>query len=78
MIDCDIVHTHGAKATQITYLLNKISKSFIHIATKHNTSKGKIFNRVENVISVSGEVAKTITHKSEVIYFGIAMQNIEV
>ncbi len=48
----DIVHTHGAKATQITYLLNKISP-FIHIATKHNTRKGKIFNKVKNVISVS-------------------------
>ena len=66
----DIVHTHGAKATQITYLLSKIS-SFIHIATKHNTRKGKIFNKIKNVISVSSEVAKTITHPSKVLYFGI-------
>lgn len=66
----DIVHTHGAKATQITYLLNKISP-FIHIATKHNTRKGKIFNKIKNVISVSSEVAKTITHPSKVLYFGI-------
>jgi glycosyltransferase involved in cell wall biosynthesis len=66
----DIVHTHGAKATQITYLLNKIIP-FIHVATKHNTRKGKIFNKVKNVISVSSEVAKTITHSSEVLYFGI-------
>lgn len=66
----DIVHTHGAKATQITYLLNKIFP-FIHIATKHNTRKGKIFNKVKNVISVSSEVAKTITHPSKILYFGI-------
>lgn len=66
----DIVHTHGAKATQITYLLNKIS-SFIHIASKHNTRKGKIFNKIKNVISVSIEVAKTINHPSKVLYFGI-------
>lgn len=66
----DIVHTHGAKATQITYLLNKIY-SFIHIATKHNSRKGKIFNKIKNVISVSSEVAKTITHPSKVLYFGI-------
>lgn len=66
----DIVHTHGAKATQITYLLNKISP-FIHIATKHNTRKGKIFNKIKNVISVSSEVSKTITHSSKVLYFGI-------
>jgi glycosyltransferase involved in cell wall biosynthesis len=71
MKEYDIVHTHGAKATQITFILNKFS-SFVHIATKHNTRKGKIFNRVKNVISVSNEVAKTITHPSKVIYFGIA------
>ena len=68
--DYDIVHTHGAKATQIAYILNKINP-FIHIATKHNIRKGKIFNRVKNVISVSSEVAKTISHLSNVIYFGI-------
>ena len=74
----DIVHTHGAKATQITYLLNKISP-FIHIATKHNSRKGKIFNEVKNVISVSSEVAKTITHPSKVLYFGIQKsENLEV
>jgi glycosyltransferase involved in cell wall biosynthesis len=74
----DIVHTHGAKATQITYLLNKIY-SFIHIATKHNSRKGKIFNKVKNVISVSSEVAKTITHPSKVLYFGIQKsENLEV
>lgn len=70
MKDYDIVHTHGAKATQITYILNKIFP-FTHIATKHNTRKGKVFNKVKNVISVSNEVSKTITHPSEVIYFGI-------
>ncbi len=74
----DIVHTHGAKATQITYLLNKIY-SFIHIATKHNSRKGKIFNKVKNVISVSSEVAKTITHPSKVLYFGIQKsENLEI
>lgn len=66
----DIVHTHGAKATQIIYLLNKIFP-FIHVATKHNTRKGKIFNKIKNLISVSSEVAKTIAHSSKVLYFGI-------
>lgn len=66
----DIVHTHGAKATKITYLLNKVLP-FIHIATKHNIRKGKIFNKVTNVISVSSEVAKTISHSSKILYFGI-------
>lgn len=65
-----IVHTHGGKATKIAYTLNKFS-SFIHVATKHNIRKGKIFNKVKNVISVSSEVSKTITHKSKVLYFGV-------
>lgn len=67
----DIVHTHGAKASQITYLINKFITSFIHIATKHNSRKGKIFNKIKNVISVSTKVANTITHSSKVLYFGI-------
>ena len=72
----DIVHTHGAKASQITYILNKFFP-FIHIATKHNTRKGKIFNKINKVISVSSEVAKTITHPSDTIYFGIKNKDIE-
>lgn len=70
MKNYDIVHTHGAKASKITYYLNKFLP-FIHIATKHNIRKGKIFNKIKNVISVSEEVAKTITHPSKVLYFGI-------
>ncbi|KAB7886162.1 glycosyltransferase [Poseidonibacter ostreae] len=66
----EIIHTHGAKATKIAYFINKILP-FIHVATKHNIRKGKIFNKVKNVISVSSEVSKTITHSSTVLYFGI-------
>jgi len=65
-----IVHTHGAKASKIAYYLNKLLP-FIHIATKHNIRKGKIFNKIKNVISVSKEVAKTVKHPSKVLYFGI-------
>lgn len=72
----DIVHSHAAKATQITYILSKFL-SFIHIATKHNIRKGKIFNKVKNVISVSAEVAKTITHPTKTLYFGLALKNLE-
>lgn len=67
----DIVHTHGAKASQITYFINKFITSFKHIATKHNSRKGKIFNKIKNVISVSSKVANTITHSTKVLYFGI-------
>ena len=72
----DIVHTHGAKASQIAYFLNKFSP-FTHIATKHNIRKGNIFNKIQNVMSVSNEVAKTITHTSKVLYFGIPLEPIE-
>jgi glycosyltransferase involved in cell wall biosynthesis len=71
----DIVHTHAAKATEITYRLNKLIP-FSHIATKHNIRKGKIFNKVKNIISVSQEVSKTITHESKVIYFGVKKEEV--
>jgi glycosyltransferase involved in cell wall biosynthesis len=72
----DIVHSHAAKASQITYILSKFLP-FIHIATKHNIRKGKIFNKIKNVISVSAEVAKTITHFSKTLYFGLPLKNLE-
>lgn len=72
----NLVHTHGAKATQITYILSKFLP-FIHVATKHNTRKGKIFNRLKHVISVSKKVSNTIIHESKTIYFGIKPQRVE-
>ncbi|MBE2984325.1 glycosyltransferase [Campylobacter sp. RM9344] len=66
----ELIHTHGAKATQIFYIINKfLNKKFV--ATKHNIRKGKIFNRTKNVLAVSKEVANTIKNESKVIYFGI-------
>ncbi|MDA3046289.1 glycosyltransferase [Campylobacter sp. VBCF_06 NA8] len=70
-----ILHTHGAKASQMGFLLNKFM-DFVQVATKHNVRKGKIFNKISNVISVSKRVAQTINHKSEVIYFGIKQRQI--
>ncbi len=72
----DILHTHGAKATQMGFILSKFLK-FKFIATKHNNRKGKIFNKIQNVIAVSKNVANTINHESKVIYFGINKQNIK-
>lgn len=65
-----LLHAHGAKATSIGFVLEK----YLHVkfvATKHNIRKGKIFNKIKHVISVSKEVAKTINHQSSVIYFGM-------
>lgn len=71
----DIIHTHGSKATQICYILSKFY-NFKFVSTKHNDRKGKIFNRVKNVIAVSKKVATTIDRESKVIYFGIKPKNI--
>jgi glycosyltransferase involved in cell wall biosynthesis len=72
----DIVHTHGAKTTQIFYYLNKLLH-IVHIATKHNTRKGKIFNKLQNVIAVSKEVSKSIlSDHVKVIYNGIRIEKV--
>ncbi|WP_303721227.1 glycosyltransferase [Malonomonas rubra] len=73
----DIVHTHFAKATEIFHGINKMLK-LRHVATKHNPRKGKIFNRLENVIAVSEGVRKSVlSGKATVIYNGIAVEEIE-
>jgi len=66
-----LIHTHGAKATEICYKLNKVL-NITHIATKHNARKGKIFNKISHVIAVSSKVKKSICHSDVVvIYNGI-------
>lgn len=70
-IQPEIVHTHFAKATEIFSLVNRLLK-LPWTATKHNPRKGKIFNRIDQVIAVSEEVAKSIQHgRVKVIYNGI-------
>lgn len=67
----DIVHTHSAKATQIFYNLNKVL-NIPHVATKHNSRKGKVFNKLQNVIAVSEGVKESILHENViVIYNGV-------
>ena len=67
----DIVHTHGVKSTQIFYYLNRLFH-IPHIATKHNVRKGKIFNKIPNVIAVSKQVKESIVNENvSVIYNGI-------
>ncbi|MGA1933152.1 glycosyltransferase [Arcobacter sp. YIC-464] len=66
----DLVHTHFAKSTEVFYRLNKLL-NINHVATKHNSRKGKIFNKLKYVTAVSKGVAKTISIESKVIYNGI-------
>ena len=73
----DIVHTHSAKATQIMYKLWKL-KRFTFIATKRNTKKNKIFDKVPVVVAVSQEVANQIKDKNKyIIYNGIKPKTIQ-
>lgn len=72
----DVVHTHFAKATEIFHLLNKLL-GVVHIATKHNPRKGKIFNKMANVTAVSADVAKSIRNDNvKVIYNGLRPQSV--
>jgi len=75
-IKFDLVHTHFAKSTEIFYRLNKLL-NINHVATKHNSRKGKIFNKLKYVTAVSKGVAKTISIESKVIYNGIKYNILE-
>lgn len=68
----DIIHTHSAKATELIHALRYFI-SALHVATKHNGRKGKIFNKIRHVTAVSCEVKKSITPRTAtIIYNGIA------
>lgn len=67
----NIVHTHFAKSSEIFFLLNKFLK-LPHLATKHNPRKGKIFNKIKYVTTVSKDAAKTIVNPNvKIIYNGL-------
>jgi glycosyltransferase involved in cell wall biosynthesis len=73
----DIVHTHSAKASEIAYYLNKCIR-FRHIATKRNSRKGKIFNKIKNVTAISKVTQKSIYQQNvKLIYNGIIKQPID-
>ncbi|DAB40319.1 MAG TPA: lipopolysaccharide biosynthesis protein [Sulfurovum sp. UBA12169] len=72
----DLVHTHGAKATEIMYHLSQIL-FFKQIATKHNARKGNIFNKIKYVTAVSMDVAKSIASDHvKIVYNGLMLQAI--
>ena len=65
-----IIHTHAAKASAIT---RHIAGFFDvkQVATKHNSRRNKVFDKIDNVIAVSQQVAETIAGDATVIYNGI-------
>lgn len=66
----DIVHSHGAKASKIILRVSKLT-ALVQVATKHNSRKGKVFNRLANVTAVSSKVADSIKQSATVIYNGV-------
>jgi glycosyltransferase involved in cell wall biosynthesis len=75
-IQPDLVHTHGAKASQIFYYLN-LFLHIPHISTKHNSRKGKIFNKLSHVTAVSNGVKESMDNSNtKVIYNGIYPKHI--
>lgn len=71
-----IIHTHSAKATELVYALRHFF-SALHVATKHNPRKGRIFNKLAHVTAVSQEVQKSISPAcATIIYNGITPKSI--
>jgi len=67
----DIIHTHSAKATELIHSIASFI-SPIHVATKHNPRKAKIFNKIHHVTAISKDVAKSIQRPNvKIIYNGI-------
>ena len=67
----DIVHTHGAKASEIIYHLSKFVY-LKHVATKRNPRKGSIFNKIDHVIAISEDVVRSISKEGvQLIYNGL-------
>lgn len=72
----DIIHTHGAKASELIYRLGVQTS---HIATKHSTSNGKIFNKISHVTAVSKQTKSTIKNNNvQVVYNGIKPKPLEL
>jgi len=69
-INPDIIHTHGAKSSE---LIHRLHMKTPHIATKHSVSNGRIFNKLRFVTAVSKETLATVKNEkiSQVIYNGI-------
>ena len=71
-----IIHTHSAKATEMIYIIRHFI-SALHVATKHNARKGRIFNTICHVTAVSQDVQNSIVPaRATVIYNGITPKSI--
>jgi len=55
----DIIHSHAAKATTLVARVNRLL-GFRHLGTKHNDRKGRIFNRLHWVSTVSEKARNSV------------------
>ena len=58
----DLVHTHAVKASLLMWRVSRFF-SIKHLATKHNARKGKIFNRLSSVSTVSEDARKSVRQR---------------
>lgn len=72
----DVVCTLGAKASFIIYYLSKFV-TLCQVAVKSNPRKGKIFEKINRVISVSRKVSESIEKHTRVIFNGIKPTKVE-
>lgn len=75
----DIIHTHASKSAELIGTVNKFC-GYSHLATKHNDRKGRIFNSLPWVSTVSqkgkNSVAGKARNRIRVIYNGVVEENI--
>ncbi len=75
----DIVHTHAAKGAELVRLVNRFL-GLKHLATKHNDRKGRIFNSLDWVSTVSEKGKQSVKPKKNatvrVIYNGVVEQSV--
>lgn len=76
----DLIHTHSAKATQLVNRVNRFC-SLKHLGTKHNDRKGRIFNRIKWVTTVSEKARESIRPSRggnvTVIHNGVIEEHVE-
>jgi glycosyltransferase involved in cell wall biosynthesis len=75
----DIVHTHAVKATELVKRVNRFI-GLKHLGTKHNDRKGKVFNSLPRVTTISEKAKRSIFPQSggivRVIHNGVLEEKI--
>ena len=74
----DLIHTHAAKGTTLVARVNRLL-GFPHLGTKHNDRKGRIFNHLRWVSTVSEKSARSVLAapgaEVRVIHNGVAVED---